>query len=222
MHRCIQRAMRIALIGLATLPRAVRSQSDAGFGRCVPRAQRGADRIGCFIVVDQPVGELAPAQAYWHIARFGTRQAAIAARPPNGAVIEAFDRVWLMVIGTRDWRPHSGTPVATIGPLPITPGTAYSAVYMEASMRPGMKSAIHRHAGPEAWYTISGQTCLETPKGTSVGRAGGRPVIIPEGVPMELTATGTGTRQSLVLILHDSRKPATTPEKVWVPRGACR
>ena len=34
-----------------------------------------------------------------------------------------------------------------------------------------MKSAVHRHSGPEAWYTVSGETCLETPDGTQVGRA---------------------------------------------------
>lgn len=94
----------------------------------------------------------------------------------------------------RSWksRPRNGKLVATIGPLPITAGRSYSALYMEASMRPGMKSAIHRHSGPEAWYTLSGETCLETPNGSMVGRAGGPPVIVPGGGPMELTATGTG------------------------------
>ena len=115
-----------------------------------------------------------------------------------------------------------GIHVTTIGPLPIKAGTTYSALYMEASMRPGMKSAVHQHSGPEAWYTLSGETCLETPAGTQVGRVHGRPVIVPEGLPMELTATGTTLRQSLVLILHDASKPPTTPEVAWVPKGLCK
>ena len=88
-------------------------------------------------------------------------------------------------------------------------------------MRPGMKSEIHRHSGPEAWYTLSGETCLETPKGTQVGRADGPPVIVPAGEPMELTATGTVIRRSLVLILHEAAQKPTTMETVWKPRGLC-
>ena len=89
-------------------------------------------------------------------------------------------------------------------------------------MTPGMKSAIHRHSGVEAWYTLSGQTCLETPRGATTGRAGGPPVIIPAGVPMELTATGTEVRTSLVLILHASSEKPTTPERSWRPKGLCK
>src|SRR5206468_12633405 len=66
------------------------------------------------------------------------------------------------------------------------------------------------HSGPEAWYTLSGETCLETPNGTQVGRAGGAPVIVPGGLPMELTATGSTLRKSLVLILHDRSEEHTS------------
>ncbi len=127
-----------------------------------------------------------------------------------------------MDIASKASRSASGKEIATIGPLPITPGTSYSALYMEASMTPGMKSMIHRHSGPEIWYTLSGQTCLETPNGVSVGRAGGAPVIVPGNLPMQLTATGKDVRRSLVLILHDASKPPTAMEKQWVPRGECR
>jgi quercetin dioxygenase-like cupin family protein len=93
---------------------------------------------------------------------------------------------------------------------------------MEAIFRPGMKSAVHRHSGPEAWYTLAGETCLETPDGVMVGRAGGPPVIVPQGTPMELTATGTEVRRALVLILHDSAQPATMPATDWTPKGRCK
>jgi hypothetical protein len=42
---------------------------------------------------------------------------------------------------------------------------------MEAIFDPGMTAAIHRHAGPEAFYTVTGETCLETPDGVLTGRA---------------------------------------------------
>jgi ketosteroid isomerase-like protein len=54
-----------------------------------------------------------------------------------------------------------------------------------------------------------------------VGRAGGPPVIVPGGPPMELTATGNQMRQSLVLILHDAHQPPTSMERQWQPRGLC-
>jgi hypothetical protein len=39
---------------------------------------------------------------------------------------------------------------------------------------------------------------------------------------MHLTATGTVQRKALVLILHDSSKPPTTPERDWKPKGLCK
>jgi quercetin dioxygenase-like cupin family protein len=57
-----------------------------------------------------------------------------------------------------------------------------------------MKSAVHRHAGPEAWYVLSGEQCLETPSGKSVigtGQSG----LVPGGPPMILMATGTRERR---------------------------
>jgi quercetin dioxygenase-like cupin family protein len=98
----------------------------------------------------------------------------------------------------------------------------YSAQYMEAVFTPGMTAPTHRHSGPEAWYTLTGETCLETPEGVMVGRAGGSHVIVPGGPPMHLTATGTETRRAVVLILHDSAQPATTPAQDWTPKGLCK
>jgi quercetin dioxygenase-like cupin family protein len=65
-----------------------------------------------------------------------------------------------MTIDEESWKPASGERVAKIGPLPFTPGETYSAQYMEAIFTPGMTAAPHRHPGPEAWYTMSGQTCF--------------------------------------------------------------
>ncbi len=38
---------------------------------------------------------------------------------------------------------------------------------------------------------------------------------------MELTATGSEVRRALVLILHDSSLPATTPATDWTPKRLC-
>jgi quercetin dioxygenase-like cupin family protein len=191
------------------------------FGVCIPAAARAGRDVGCFIITERPVGSIGVTPVYWHVTQLASDTDADTADVRGGAVIDAFGSAWLLTIGDSAWRPRRGEQRAVIGPLPVKRGLAYSALYMEASMRPGMKSAIHRHSGPEAWYTLSGQTCLETPDGAMTGRAGGPPVIVPGGPPMELTATGTVVRRSLVLILHDSSQPPTRTETQWKPRGLC-
>ena len=116
---------------------------------------------------------------------------------------------------------HSGEHAAEIGPLPINADEEYSAQYMEAIFNPGMTAAEHTHSGQEAWYTLAGETCLETPEGKQVGSVRNH-IIVPGGPPMHLTATGTVQRKSIVLILHDSSKPASSPEHNWKPKGLCK
>lgn len=188
---------------------------------CRPVAQRTGD-VGCWIIVNQPVGQLTRSQTYWHLDAYPTEAEAEAAKAGGGAVVKSFGKVWLLTIADAGWRPSGGERVAEIGPLPINAGQNYSAQYMEAIFTPGMEAPAHTHAGPEAWYTLAGETCLETPDGKQIGRAGGPPVIVPGGPPMHLTATGTEIRRALVLILHDASMPPTTPHREWTPKGLCK
>jgi quercetin dioxygenase-like cupin family protein len=135
-------------------------------------------------------------------------------------VVEAFDKVWLYTIAEPEWRSSSGERIATIGPLPITPGKQYIARYMEAVFTPGMRARIHRHSGPEAWYLVSGTQCLETPEGITVARTG-EGAVVPEGPPMALSSVGTETRRSVLLVLHDTSKAWITLENEWTPKGLC-
>jgi quercetin dioxygenase-like cupin family protein len=127
-----------------------------------------------------------------------------------------------MTIDEEAWRPAKGQRIARIGPLPISAGEKYSAQYMEAIFTPGMTSSVHNHPGPEAWYTMEGETCLETPEGKQVGRAGGPPVIVAPELPMHLTATGSEKRRALVLVLHESSKPPGAMVHDWAPKGLCK
>jgi quercetin dioxygenase-like cupin family protein len=188
---------------------------------CRPVGQRTGE-VGCWIMIDAPLGQLPRAPIFWHLDSYPTRAEAEAAKGPRGTIVESLGSVWLFTIGVAGWRPPTGKRVAEIGPLPVRTGLEYSAQYMEAIFTPGMTAPAHRHSGSEAWYTLAGETCLETPDGTMVGRAGGSHVIVPGGPPMHLTATGTETRRALVLILHDSLQPATTPADDWTPRGLCK
>jgi quercetin dioxygenase-like cupin family protein len=200
---------------------ALGSIPDAAAQICRPISERTAE-AGCWITAHSVLGNLPKASLFWHLDTYATRSAADAAKGPRGTVVESLGRVWLLTVDVAGWRPSGGERVAEIGPLPVTADAAYAAQYMEAVFTPGMTAPAHRHSGPEAWYTLTGETCLETPSGKMVGRAGGSQVIVPGGPPMHLTATGTETRRALVLILHDSTRPPTTPEHDWKPLGLCR
>jgi quercetin dioxygenase-like cupin family protein len=207
---------------LSTMLRCQRSfaQEMAVHG-CTPASQRTSE-LGCWILDDQPVGALTKTQIFWHLDVYPTRVAAEADKGPRSTIVESLGKIWLLTIDDEAWHSAKGQPIAKIGPLPVTPGEKYSATYMEAIFTPGMTSPIHNHPGPEAFYTLTGETCLETPEGAQTGRAGGPPVIVAGGVPMHLTATGTEKRSSLVLILHLSSKPSSGMVHDWTPKGLCK
>ena len=190
--------------------------------KCKPVSER-TQEIGCWILADDSVGQLTKPEMFWHLDSYSTRNAALADKGPQGVVVESFGKVWLMTIADEKWRSAHGNRVSEIGPLPIAAGREYSAQLMEAVFTPGMTAAAHIHSGPEAWYALGGETCLETSDGRmQIGRAGGPPVIAPMGLAMSLTATGTEQRRSIVLILHQSSKPATAMVHDWSPKGLCQ
>jgi len=193
---------------------------SAVVGNCKPVSERTTE-VGCWIIAHQPVGQLTP-QTFWYLDTYPTLSAAESAKGPHGTVVESLGKIWLLTVEGSEWRASGGERIAKIGPHPIVAGEEYSAQYMEAILNLGMTSSIHNHAGPEAWYTLAGETCLETPEGKYVGRAGGDPVIVPGGPPMLLTATGTVQRRAVVLVLHQSSKPPTTLVHDWTPNGLCK
>jgi hypothetical protein len=185
--------------------------------------------------VEAPLGVLSGGPLYWHIHEFPTRAAAEAARGPQGAVADVFDRHWLYTIADAEWRPGAGEKVARIGPLDVATNTAYTARYMEALFPPRGPEPYgdgsgHRHPGPEAWYVVSGAQCLETPNGLIVASAGGG-AMVPEGWPMAISSVGAETRRALVLIFHRSDQPFSmavddhrshgAPHSDWKPQGLC-
>jgi quercetin dioxygenase-like cupin family protein len=212
------RALSLLLLGL---PLTTLAAQTPGFGVCKPVAQRSSE-AGCWILVDQPVGRAQATDVYWHLDSYEDSTHALRDRSSQGVVVRALGKTWLMTFDTAPSRQSvRGVHVADIGPLRVTAGREYSAVLMEAITAPGFTSAIHRHSGPEAWYTIAGETCLETPAGKIVGRPG-VPAIVPQGPPMFLTATGENERRAITLILHDAAQAPTTMEHEWKPRGLCR
>lgn len=192
-------------------------------GHCATPASERLEEMGCYLTASDSLGTLHGA-VYWHLDAYPTRARAIAARGPGGTVVESLGRVWLFTIAGPDWRPAEsgrGERVGRVGPLPIVDGQAYTARYMESILPPGLPSNVHRHAGPEAWYLLKGDQCLETPSGVLRMHAG-EGGVVPGGPSMQLLGVGTTTRRALVLVLHASEQPWITPTSEWIPTGACR
>jgi quercetin dioxygenase-like cupin family protein len=196
----------------------------------------GHERLSEVACVDVPVGKQRPefgcfnigtatglhfnqASVYWHLRAFPNRKAAEAAKSATGIVVEEDGRVWLSEFGARNIAPRGGKAIAVIGPLQLPAAESYTAVLSYAVMRPGDSSRVHTHPGPEGWYVLAGEQCLETPAGADRAQAGGTTTVRPN-IPMELNVTGTKLRRAFALVIHDSAQQRGIPSD-WKPSGAC-
>jgi hypothetical protein len=139
---------------------------------CLPVSERAGRDVGCWLMASEPLGIVSQPAVYWYLDTYPSRAAAQAAKGPRGTVIEALRKIWIMTIGEAGWRSASGERVAEIGPLLVKSGEKYTALYAEGISSVGDVTPVHRHPGPEAWYTMAGEMCVETPVGKVVGRAG--------------------------------------------------
>jgi len=184
----------------------------------VPPGQRRPE-FGCFNVGTVTGLHFSQASVYWHLRTFPSRKAAEAAKSATGIVVEEDGRVWLSEFGDRNSAPREGTFVALVGPLELPSAISYAAVLSYAVMRPGDNSRVHIHPGPEGWYVLAGEQCLETPAGPNRARAGGT-ASVPSNVPMELNVTGKTLRRAFALVIHDSAQERGIPSD-WKPSGTC-
>jgi quercetin dioxygenase-like cupin family protein len=175
--------------------------------------------FGCFNVGVVTGLHFSQAFVYWHLRAFPSRKAAEVAKSATGIVVEEDGRVWLSEFGPRNTAPRGGEAIAVIGPLRLPAAKSYTAVLSYAVMRPGDKSRVHTHPGPEGWYVLAGKQCLETPAGVHSARAGGS-MTVRSNTPMQLNVTGKMLRRAFALVIHDSAQDRGKPSD-WKPSGAC-
>ncbi len=175
--------------------------------------------FGCFNVGTVAGLQFSQPTVFWHLSTFESKRAADAAKSATGLVVEEDGRVWLSEFGPKNDPPRGGEVIAVIGPLQLPLAKKYSAVLSYAVMRPGDKSRVHTHPGPEGWYVLAGEQCLETPAGTSMARTG-EVMTVPPNIPMQLNVTGTALRRAFALVIHDSNQERGTAS-AWKSPGAC-
>ena len=191
---------------------------------CMEDGLRSSD-TGCQLLAKIKVSQFPDAPLFWHVIKFSTGKAAETAKVQNSLVAEAEGQSWLFSFGPKNAVPKSGELVASIGPLQLTSdklakASLYEIVAYLAVMPPGTYTRVHIHPGPEAWYVLNGEQCLETPAG--VMKAGtGENMFAPPMTPMRLTNTGSSVRRALFIVIHDANRPWTIPTNDWKPSGAC-
>ena len=212
--------MRLAMIGvLWVLSFAVPARAQ--LVRCIENSPERRGEPGCSVVADKPMSSFAPRAAQWHIDEFPSLSEARQAEAANSVAFEAFGSAWLYTIESDTSNHHGGKHRATVGPLPLREGTRYSIQVLSAYFQPGNFSIVHTHSGPEAWWVLEGEQCLETSKG-GIRRHAGEGAIVEEGETMRMRGIGDGPRRSLVLILHDSNRPPTTVVENAPPLKGCQ
>ena len=216
MKKCLAIAMFVSLFCAAH----VRAQELAKAGHehmvttCIPVSDdKQRPEFGCFIVASAKSLQFGPPVTYWHLSKFPNRAAAETVKTPSGLIVQEEGKVWLSEFGPKDAPSRGG------GPLELPLAKSYDAEIAYAIMRPGDRSRVHTHPGPEAWYVIAGSQCLDTPEGATKAGAG-QTMFVKHSVPMELSITGTEVRRSLTLVIHDSAKIWGAPSD-WTPTGAC-
>jgi mannose-6-phosphate isomerase-like protein (cupin superfamily) len=172
----------------------------------------------------KPFTTLPKGVLFLRLEHFSTTKAAQDAATSASAVVEWGGKIWLLTLGPKGVRSSGGTLVAEIGPVPEVPAaSSYVLDVNEADFGPEMKTQVaqqvHTHPGPEIFYLLTGEQCLETPNGTTRARAG-EGMVAPANTPMQLNITGSSRRDAFFVVVHDAMKPRVTPAD-WKPSGAC-
>ena len=203
---------------------------SAGFvGRAMqdPRSDHDhptAGLVGVRVLAVKSFTTLPKGVLFLRLENFATTSDAQNAATPASAVIAWAGKIWLLTLGPKGGRSSGATLVAEIGPVPdVPPAASYVLDVNEAEFGPEMKAEVarqvHTHPGPEIFYLLTGEQCLETPNGATRARAG-EGMVAPANTPMQLNITGSSKRDAFFVIVHDSMKPRVTPSD-WRPTGAC-
>ena len=186
-------------------------------GMCTAAMPADPDAAGCYKTNEISLVD-APDRVYCHILQFDSTDAANAEarRHRWSAVARAHGRTWLYVLGGEHEDIAGGAERAVIGPLAV-PSKTTKAYFAESVFPPGMRTRVHSHPGPEAFYVVDGTQCLETPHYKRMVEAGGT-YVVAGGLHVQASPKG---RRNLVLILAPAGARSVIPGGNWTPSGFC-
>lgn len=176
--------------------------------KCAEDSPERRGEEGCTILARRPLSGPLPGSIYWHIDRFDSLEDAKKAAGPNGVAAEAHGSVWLMTVEGKTKDHHGGSHVALIGPLTLPAAEGYTMRVQSSLLKQGASTPIHTHSGPEVFYIVSGEQCLETQKAGHRLKSGKFFVLATDQVHRGRVQS-VNMRGALALILHDSKQPAS-------------
>lgn len=177
--------------------------------KCTVNSPERQGKEGCSILASRPLVASAAQPLYWHLDRFETLSEAEKAAGPDGVAAEAHGSVWLMTIEHQTNHHHGGIHAASIGPLPLLAARRFTMRVISSRLAPGSLTPVHMHSGPEVWYIVTGEQCLETQHaGHRV--VAGEPFVLPSDTVHRGRITASKARGTLGLVLHDAERPASS------------
>ena len=181
--------------------------------KCLEDSPERRGEEGCTILASRPIVGTVTGAAYWHIDRFDSLEDAKKATGPNAVAAEAHGGVWLMTIEGKGKGHHGGRHVAWIGPLILPSAEGYTMNVRSTLLKQGASTPVHIHSGPEVFYIVVGEQCLETEKAGHRLKAG-KYLILPTDQIHRGRVQSAAMRGALTLVLHDKNRPASRDLKL--------
>ncbi|HEX3340433.1 MAG TPA: cupin domain-containing protein [Pseudolabrys sp.] len=162
-------------------------------------------------VAEKKIQQLPPGPLFWRIDNFPSLAQAQAAAGPTGLAAEVAGKVWLFTLGPKGGSSPGGSKIAEIGPVPPVDAPEYLLRINNTGGPPGVKTPVHTHPGSETFYVLTGQLSQKSPHGVSHVDAGQSMPGHGPGMPMEVSSSGTGDLNALVMFVMDATKPFSSP-----------
>lgn len=179
-----------------------------------PVAAQPAAKFFIKPVAEKKLAKLPAGPLYWRIENFATLAQAKAAEASTSLAAEVAGKAWLFTLGSKNGATPGGTNVAEIGPVPPPPtAPQYLLRINDAGGPPGVKTPVHTHPGSETFYVLSGELSQRTAGGVVHIKAGQSMPGRASGSPVEVSSSGAGDLNVLVMFVVDATKPFSSPAK---------
>ena len=162
-------------------------------------------------LAERKVAGLPSGELYWRIENYPSEKAAQAAAGTWSLVAVASGKVWLFTLGSAGGSSPGGTKVSEVGPIARVAAPQYLLRINEASGPPGSVTSVHSHPGSEAFYVLAGEQSIRGAHGTMVVKAGTSEAGHGAAMAMQVSSSGSGELQSLVMFVVDATRPFSSP-----------
>ncbi|MEO7056405.1 MAG: hypothetical protein ABI281_14310 [Caldimonas sp.] len=162
-------------------------------------------------LAERKVAELPNGELFWRIENYPSVASAQSAAGAWSLVAEAAGKVWLFTLGSAGGSSAGGTKVSEVGPIARVAASQYLLRINEASGPHGSVTPVHSHPGSEAFYVLAGEQSIRGAHGTQVVKAGAPEAGDGPSMAMQVSSSGSGELESLVMFVVDANLPFSSP-----------